>query len=507
MIPGAATNEGTAAHARNFNDLQYNILGRTQWQVSQAGFGCYRVSTGIDAHFQAMSRSISKGINLIDTSTNYTDGGSERLVGEVLADLISKERVAREGIVMVSKVGYLQGRNFVLGQERKQQGKPFPDVVPYGKGLEHCIHPEFIEDQLSRSLERMGLETLDLLLLHNPEYYLGWAAKQGLALEGAREIFYGRIRLAFEYLEDQVSQGRIQGYGISSNTFPMPGQGEDFVSLERVWGLAMGVSEDHHFSVVQFPMNLYETGAALEENQSDHRTVLKYTREKQLGVLINRPLNAFAVDRLVRLAEVENIGHHTDDEVIQAIGLLNKSEKQLWRKLLPTLNLPTPLFQRIKDQTSVGDQIKHHWRNFGSYERWRQFKDGLLWPHMQGVFEFLQNHAEAGGALDQWLISHQEKLDATVRAVGSIYVGEAMREVAEMKRRVKTADTSWDVDGTLSQLALRALRSTAGISSVLVGMRQGAYVDDVVEELSRHAKTEGRTSSWERLNAALAGAS
>lgn len=221
MISGAATIEGTTALANQFKHLQYNTLGRTRWQVSQAGFGGYRVSTGIDAHSQAMSRSLSNGINLIDTSTNYTDGGSEQLAGEVLAELISREGITRQGVVVVSKVGYLQGRNFALNQERKQRGNPFPDVVPYGKGLEHCIHPQFIEDQLSRSLERLGLSTLDVLLLHNPEYYLGWAAKQGHAPDEAREIFYARIQLAFEYLEEEVSRGRIQAYGISSKKWLM----------------------------------------------------------------------------------------------------------------------------------------------------------------------------------------------------------------------------------------------------------------------------------------------
>jgi aryl-alcohol dehydrogenase-like predicted oxidoreductase len=500
MIPGAATIEDTFVHARKFNTLQYNSLGQTQWQVSQAGFGCYRVSAGIDAHFKALRRSLSKGINLIDTSTNYTDGGSERLVGAALAEMMSKNDITRQAVVVVSKVGYLQGQNFALSQARRQQGNPFPDVVPYGKGLEHCIHPEFLEDQLSRSLERLGLATLDVLLLHNPEYYLGWAAKQGHALDEARDIFYGRIQLAFEYLEDQVSQGRIQAYGISSNTFPASTHTEDFVSLERVWHIAQDISQGHHFRVIQFPMNLYETGAALEQNQSNQHTILDYARDKQFGVLVNRPLNAFAGNRLVRLADVDNIGYFTDDEVIQAINLLNKSEKKLWRKLLPALNLPSPLYQRIKDQAGVGDQLKHHWRNFGNFERWRQFKDGLLWPHMLGVFEFLESYTGQVDGLDQWIVSHHKKLNTAVRAVGSLYVADAARQTTVIKRQVGDSDADWDIDGTLSQMALRALRSTSGISAVLVGMRRVGYVDDVLEEFSRPVNIKKRTHSWKRLS-------
>jgi aryl-alcohol dehydrogenase-like predicted oxidoreductase len=504
MITGGATARGTTQFAENHTVIPYNTLGRTRWQVSQAGFGCYRVSAGIDDHFQAMAWSLANGINLIDTSTNYSDGGSERLVGQVLEELISNAYIAREAIVIVSKVGYLQGQNFALSQERKQQGKPFSDLVPYGQGLEHCIHPEFIEDQLSRSLERLGLETLDLLLLHNPEYYLGWAAKQGMSTDQARKNFYQRIRLAFQFLEKEVARGRIQAYGISANTFPVSRGDEDFVSLEQVWRLAREVSQSHHFRAIQFPMNLFETGAVLEENQRDGETILSYARSKQLGVLINRPLNAFAQNRLVRLADVEKISRHKDADIIQAIGKLNKSEKVLWQKVLPALNLPTPLYRRIKDQAGVGDQLKHHWRNFGHYERWRQFKDGLLWPHLQGVFDFLKPYTGQMETLDQWLVSHPQKLNAAVRAVGSLYVAGAAREIDGIRRQVAAADAAWDVEGSFSQQALRAVRSTIGVSTVLVGMRQIRYVDDVLEELRRPVEIQDRTTSWKRLQAALA---
>ena len=32
----------------------------------------------------------------------------------------------------------------------------------------HCMHPNFLQNQLERSLENLGLETLDLMYLHNP---------------------------------------------------------------------------------------------------------------------------------------------------------------------------------------------------------------------------------------------------------------------------------------------------------------------------------------------------
>ena len=494
MIKGAATVEGTRDFAARFPDLTYRTLGRTKWSVSQAGFGCYRVSDAVGAHSEAMRKALLEGVNLVDTSTNYSDGRAESLVGRVLEQMVDRGRIARQQVVVISKIGYLQGTNYTLSQERKRSGRAFSDLVPYGAGLEHCIHPEFIDDQLSRSLERLQMDTLDVLLLHNPEYYLGWAREQGMQPQDARNEFYRRIKASFDYLETQVDDGRIQCYGVSSNTLPAAGGDPEFVSLDRLTRIARAISPDHHFKVVQFPLNVFEPGAVLTVNQPGDATVLSFARDHELGVVVNRPLNAFSENRLVRLAEIETIHLHTDGEIIAAIGEVGQSETVLWRKLLPALNLPVPLYQRIKDQAAVGSHLKHYWRNFGSYERWRQFKEALLWPRLQGVFDYLEQFAGAMDDIRQWIDAHRRKLVAATRAVGSRYTAEAASELAGYKETIKNADPHWNVDGiNMSQLAVRVLRSTQGVSSVLVGMRQSAYVDDILNELRRSVPQETRT--------------
>ena len=64
---------------------------------------------------------------------------------------------------------------------------------------------------------------------------------------------------------------------------------------------------------------------------------------------------------------------------------------------------------------------------------------------------------------------------------------------------VSSVDEDWAEAASLSQIALRALRSTWGITSVLVGMRREAYVTDVLEELGRPVDQKERTESWNRL--------
>lgn len=500
MIKGYATVDATADNASRYAAVSYAALGRTGLKVSQAGFGGYRISNEVNRHEKALRAAICSGINLIDTSANYADGGSETLVGQVLDDLTASGKAERQQVVVISKVGYLQGENFALSQERKREGRPFQELVEYGQGLEHCIHPEFIEDQLTRSLTRLKLETMDGYLLHNPEYYLGWALKSGLSLDSARSEYYRRIRAAFEYLEMEIEKGRIRFYGISSNTFPGAADDPEFTCLETVWEIAEAISANHHFGLVQLPFNLLEPGATLEVNQPGGKSALAFAAEKGLGVLINRPLNGFAAGRLLRLADLPQTEGMNTSEVIEKIRRLQKSETRLWRKILPLLEIPHGLKDRLKQQNGVGDNLKHYWKNFGSYENFRQSQKGMFWPRVQGVLNFLAPHGKENEELAQWLTDHPICLEEALDAVGSIYVEEAARVLNRIGYAVNDADREWQKQGTLSQKAIRALRSTTGVSVVLVGMRGTAYVANVLSELKRPVDQKDRQSSWSRLS-------
>ncbi len=247
-----------------------------------------------------MEKALLGGVNLIDTSTNYTDGSSESCIGSVLA------QKQREELIVVSKVGYVQGQALLLARSREQRGAAFPEMVKYTEGCWHCIHPEFIADQLGRSLGRLQVEKVDVYLLHNPEYFFTDATKRrkGAPLEMLQGKFYDRIRRAFSHLEDEVRRGRIGFYGVSSNTFGGPTSDPEATSLERMWTIAGEVTPEHHFAVVQLPGNLVESGAMRTRNSvTGTRTVLDFAREHDLAVLINRPLNAFYREQLIRLAD------------------------------------------------------------------------------------------------------------------------------------------------------------------------------------------------------------
>ena len=99
-IEGRATPTATAALAAR-HGAGYGELGGTRLTCSRLGFGGYRVDDSTPEHRDALTRALRGGGNLIDTSTNYMDGGSERLVGEVLASLARDGTVTRDQIILL----------------------------------------------------------------------------------------------------------------------------------------------------------------------------------------------------------------------------------------------------------------------------------------------------------------------------------------------------------------------------------------------------------------------
>ena len=100
-------------------DAASRTLGKTGRHVSPVGFGTYRVDDRVALHRAALAAALEAGVSLIDTSTNYGDGHSESLVGDVLASLPA---AAREGVFVVTKAGYIQGGNLARAASRETEG-------------------------------------------------------------------------------------------------------------------------------------------------------------------------------------------------------------------------------------------------------------------------------------------------------------------------------------------------------------------------------------------------
>lgn len=499
MIAGYATTAGTERYFARFPEVGARVFGRTGLLASEAGFGCYRIDPRVHEHHHALRQAITSGINVIDTSTNYADGGSEQLVGHILGMAVAGGTVSRDEMIVVSKVGYLQGKNFEESEERKAAGTPWPDLVVYGPGLEHCIHPDFIEAQLTQSLERLNLETLDVLLLHNPEYYLGWASKLDVPLAPVRDEYYRRLRDAFVYLETEVERGRIRAYGVSSNTFGEAADDGRFTEITRL--LALGEqSRESHLQVVQMPMNLLEQNCAINQNQPDGRTALAVAQEAGLAVLINRPLNAVRGNGLIRLADVADVSPVTAGQADSMLETVTTLEHEFGNVIVPLLTLDAPVVDELCQLLSVGHLLQERWQTLGTLAQWQQTMQSYVLPRLEHALRFLAEPGNLPPEGVSWLGEYSEGCNRAFRAIEAFYGGLAVQRAADIRGLVTAACPVW-LDETLSRTAVRALRGTAGVTTVLVGMRQPGYVDDVIAGLGRPIVAEERGKAWEKLAA------
>ena len=110
------------------------------------------------------------------------------------------------------------------------------------------MQPDFLADQIDRSRANLGLDTLDIFYLHNPETQLGFVS---------REEFERRLRLAFARLETLVTEGRIRNYGTATwDGYRLPA-GKPALDLARLVEISTEVGgARHHFRFVQLPFNL-----------------------------------------------------------------------------------------------------------------------------------------------------------------------------------------------------------------------------------------------------------
>lgn len=488
ILKGFASKNSTKIFAESNTDFTYNILGKTDLLVSEVGFGSYRVDIRSSLNLEAIKKALLSGINLIDTSSTYTDGNSELLVGDVLKELSTEGKLSRESVVIVTKGGYLQGQNFTLSQLRKKDNKPFKDLVEYQKGLEHCIHPEFLEDQIQRSLDRLGIETIDIYLLHNPEYYLKLAKDNNLDIEIARKEYYFRIKKAFECLEKEVQKGRIKHYGISSNTFPSSTDDFDFTSLEKVIEIAEEISPNNHFGVIEFPMNLAENNAATKINQSNNMTLLQLAQSKNIGVLINRPLNAIFDNKLITLAE-PTIQYPSTPEIIkQEFGKILTQEKMIFKELKHYGD--KTFLSKIANNLFVYEELNKVWLDFKNISSWQAALGQYFSPRLDYCKNLIATSMLENKGVEIELFQYTDRTNHLFELITSYYNSEHLKLTAKIKHDMANSRPGLASAKNLSNMAIRALRSTKGINTVLVGMVQSSYVIDVIEELKTPVKKD-----------------
>ena len=153
--------------------MNYRTLGHTGWQVSEISFGAWGIGgdwgTVNDAvSLQALHKALDLGVNFIDTADVYGDGRSEKVIAQVL-----RQRKG-ERIYVATKAGRRLSPHVADGYNRENL-------------------TAFVE----RSLQNLGVETLDLVQLHCPP----------------TEVFYRPE--VFGVMDDLVAAGKLRFYGVS----------------------------------------------------------------------------------------------------------------------------------------------------------------------------------------------------------------------------------------------------------------------------------------------------
>jgi len=255
-IKGFATNEGTANYASRFkNNIAQNHfrLQQNLW-LSSIGIGTYLGSWDetTDANYtESIIRAVELGCNVIDTAANYRFQRSERSIGKALVQL--NENFKREGILICTKGGYLpfdgepptNTRQYIEETFVRTGIAKFEDIVD---GV-HCMTPAYLQSQIDQSLRNMGLETIDVYYIHNPESQLNRVS---------RDEFENRLRLAFERLEQNRAEEKIKYYGVATwNGFRVAQSQTPYHSLERMVEIAKEIAgQNHGFRFIQLPFNL-----------------------------------------------------------------------------------------------------------------------------------------------------------------------------------------------------------------------------------------------------------
>jgi predicted oxidoreductase len=115
-------------------------LGNSFIQASEIALGCMRMSrVPYETATRMVRSSLERGINYFDHADRYAKGESERVFGQIM----QKESIERDKIFIQSKCGIRDG------------------YFDFTK--------EHILSSVDGSLQRLGTDYLDVLLLHRPD--------------------------------------------------------------------------------------------------------------------------------------------------------------------------------------------------------------------------------------------------------------------------------------------------------------------------------------------------
>jgi len=160
--------------------MKFRKLGRTEFNVSEIGFGGWAIGGGWGPQSEAdsvaaLNRALDLGVNFIDTAAGYGEGKSERIIASVL-------RERRQAAIVATKT--------------PPTGGPWPPS-PYCVAAQR--YPEgYLRTNVEERLRNLGTDRIDILQLHT------WTRA------------WNRNPEPFEVLRALKKEGKVRFVGVST---------------------------------------------------------------------------------------------------------------------------------------------------------------------------------------------------------------------------------------------------------------------------------------------------
>ncbi|WP_173923106.1 aldo/keto reductase [Agromyces sp. Marseille-P2726] len=198
--------------------LTTRAFGRTGWQTTTVGLGAFAIggpawsygwgAQDDDESVATIRSAVEQGINWIDTAAVYGRGHSERVVGRAISAFSAEERP-----LIFTKGGLVWSDDDTLETGERKVG-----------------HPASLRREVDDSLERLGVDVIDLYQMH-------WPAQDGTSLED----YWGT-------LVELRDAGKVRAIGLSNH---------DVDELERAERIG-------HVDSLQPPFSAIHRGAAAD---------------------------------------------------------------------------------------------------------------------------------------------------------------------------------------------------------------------------------------------------
>jgi D-threo-aldose 1-dehydrogenase len=222
--------------------------------------GAFWQGNSLRASVQTLQAALAGGIHVIDTADVYALGLSERVIGRVLEDTAAKPILCTKIGQLKTPLATLKVHQLLHKLSVRSLAEAVPRKTPADASLvPRCFDSRYLRWALAQSLTRLGVERVDILLLHSPT---------------ARDVH----RRSFEpAAKEFLRRGQATHFGISCDDA----------------GVARAAMELPYVSFVELPIDI----ASAQE-----RALLAELHARGIGVMARSPFAGGALIEKVRAA-------------------------------------------------------------------------------------------------------------------------------------------------------------------------------------------------------------